>query len=123
RTPYSSELSRNLGSLHLDRSFEQNRICLNPGQRREPVSSAQANTLERIANPLPVIKPDEAALYQVAGQDLAAKLRLRYPTQVSGPPPFHKVVLPLWATQGPGRINAITDEKGGHLTVTWEDPR
>jgi hypothetical protein len=115
-------LPRDFGDVHLDRSFEQNRIRFTPEQRRELLKVEQPKTLARLTNPLPALKLSQASLEQAHGQDVASQLVLHYPTDGSrGVPTLHQVALPLWATLGPSRWEGVGDSSGGHLALVWQD--
>jgi hypothetical protein len=116
-------LARDFGVVNLDRSFEQNRIRSAPEQKGDSFVVKQPKFLGELTNPICSLKPAEALVRQVAGHNLTASMTLVYATDPAGLPPFHQVVLPLWATLGTGRIEGATDQNGGHLALSWEDPR
>ena len=55
------------------------------------------------------------------GQNLAAALVLQYAVDARGPPPLHKLALPLWVALGLGQFQGLSDKNGGHLALIWED--
>ncbi len=116
-------LRRDLGIVNLDRSFEQNRLRAAPEQRGERLLIKQAKILSEVVNPIQGLKPAELSLQQAPGHDLTAAITLGYGAEAVGQLQFHQVVLPLWATLGPCRIEGVSDEHGGHLTLLWEDQR
>jgi hypothetical protein len=120
-SPGPQGLPRDLGAVHLDRSFEQNRLRLAPEQRGEEVRSERPDVLAGIRSPLPD-RHLAAALLQRAGvSDLVARLTLHY--QVEQTPPLPQTVLPLWAAWGPAQVEGIDDDNGGHLALQWEDAK
>jgi hypothetical protein len=117
----SPALGRDFGLVHLDRSFEQNRVRLNVQQRDTPVTADQPEVLDRLTNPLPELKPAEAALERDPNQDLVSRLTLRYDGEHTALPPLHRLALPLWAGAGPARLAGLSDQRGGHLALVWDD--
>jgi hypothetical protein len=114
-------LPRAFGDAHFDRSFEQNRFRLAPEQRKETLTLTQPKALARLKNPLPDLKPVQAAVQREANGNLLARVVLSYATDESGPPPLHRIALPLWAAFGPARWEGVSDDSSGHLALTWED--
>jgi hypothetical protein len=114
-------LPRDLGAVHLDRTFEQNRLRVTPEQRAEDVRSDRPEALAGIANPLAGLKVTEATLQRAAEQDLLSRLTLRYALEESVPLP--KVALPLWSAWGSASYEGVDDDHGGHLAFRWEDAR
>ncbi len=114
-----SPLSRDFGAFHLDRSFEQNRLRLVPGKRGDTLATSQPKTLAAIKNPLADLKPEKATIQRDNDKELTAGLTLAYPTEVSGPPVLHRLVLPLLASAGPPVLQGVSD--GGYVALVWED--
>jgi hypothetical protein len=124
-TPDAAEpppaLPRDLGAVHLDRSFEQNRLRVAPDHRGEEVQTDRREALAGITNLLPGLRMSAAALQRVAEVDLLDRVTLRYAQEE--PLPLTKVALPLWSAWGPGQFEGVDDEHGGHLAFRWQDPR
>jgi len=121
--PVKAALPRDFGAIHLDRSFEQNRLKVTPGKRNEALLVQQPAALAQIANPIKSMKPALALVRMESGHDLVTALTISYITDASGPPPFHEVVLPIWAKLGPCLLQGETDANGGHLSLVWQDPQ
>jgi hypothetical protein len=114
-------LPRDFGAAHLDRSFEQNRLRVTPEQRAEEVRTDRAEVLAGITNLLPALPVSAAVLQRVGDQDLLNRVTLSYAQEDRLPLP--KVALPLWAAWGPGQLEGVDDDHGGHLAFRWEDAR
>ena len=115
----SPTLVRDFGGAHLDRSFEQNRVCLIPEQLGERLQTARAQAVAQVTSPLEGLRPTEVALEQAKGS-LLSRLHLYYASEETAPP-LHQAILPLWAAYGAGRFEGVDDEHGGHLALVWED--
>jgi hypothetical protein len=122
QSPEAVGLTRDFGALHLDRSFEQNRLHLIPEERGETLVVTQAQRLAAVLNPLPALKLGQATLEQESGQDLVRRISLVYPCGEHALPAHWLFSLPLWAAFGSPTIVGEEDPHGGHLAFTWRDP-
>jgi hypothetical protein len=113
-------LPRDFGAVHFDRSFEQNRLRLTPGERAARLESDEASVVARVTSPPAALRPVLVSLERDAEQDVAHRLTLTYAVE-QATPPLAKVALPLWTAWGPGHFEALEDEHGGHLAWVWED--
>jgi hypothetical protein len=113
-------LARDFGEAHLDRSYEQNRLRLAPEQQGPTIQTDRSAVLARLTNPLPLLHPAQVSLQREAGQDVVARLTIRYAVE-HNPPPLGQLALPLWSALGAARIEGVDDETGGHLALRWED--
>jgi hypothetical protein len=118
-SPGPQGLPRDLGAVHLDRSFEQNRLRLAPGQRGEEVRSENPAALAGIRSPLGDGHPTAAVLQRAGEHDVAGRVTLHY--QVEKLPPLPQLLLPLWTLWGPSQFEGVDDDHGGHLSFRWED--
>jgi hypothetical protein len=118
-TPGPQGLPRDLGAVHLDRSFEQNRLRLAPQLRADEITTDRPQALAGVRNPLPELPLVEAVLERTAEHDLAGRLTLRY--RVEQAPPLPKVALPLWSAWGAADVAGVDDPQGGHLALRWAD--
>jgi hypothetical protein len=118
-TPGPQGLTRDLGAVHLDRSFEQDRLRLAPEVRAEEVRTERAEALAGIKSPQPGLSLAEVVLRRTAEQDLVGRVTLRY--RVEQMPPLPQIVLPLWSAWGTSRFEGVDDDHGGHLAFRWED--
>ncbi|HEV8059670.1 MAG TPA: hypothetical protein VGP68_07345, partial [Gemmataceae bacterium] len=96
--PY--RLERSFGAASLDRGFEQNRLRLVPQQRKNLVSTQEAQALAQVTNPLPALNLQQLDIERAAGQELTAGLEFDYVAGVSKPAPFYTMLMPLWSRQG-----------------------
>jgi hypothetical protein len=115
----AGKLSRDLGGVHLDRSFEQNRLHLTPEQRGEQLVVQQPGALSAIHNPLSVLKLGEAIVEREG--TVTPSVRLQYHVDEATLPPLHQIVLPFWSSAGLSRIFGESDTHGGHLALMWDD--
>ncbi len=113
-------LPRDFGAVHLNRSYQQNRLWLAPEQSGDLIRTERAAALSQVNNLLAPLRPAQATLWREAGHEVLARLTLRY--AVDDPaPPLYQIALPLWAIWGPGRWEGVNDTEGGHLALIWED--
>jgi hypothetical protein len=118
-TPAPRGLSRDFGTVHLDRSYEQDRLRLAPEVYAEEVRTERPQALAAIKNPLPDLHLAEVVLQRTSEHDLVAQVMLRY--RVEHVPPLPQILLPLWSAWGPSRLAGVEDDRGGHLAFRWED--
>jgi hypothetical protein len=119
----AGSLARDFGGVHLDRTFEQDRVRLAPEQPGETGLTITGKALAKVRNPLPALKLTQAELRRETGHNLVASLVLRYADSGGGPPPLHQVALPLWMAFGLGQMQGVSDQNGGHLALAWQDAR
>jgi hypothetical protein len=115
-------LPRDLGSVHLDRPFEQNRVQVAPSQKGDAVRSSQSAVVARVANPLKPTNATRVELRREAGHSATDGVTLFYAPADSSPT-LSELAAPAWAAWGPGRFDAGDDEQGGHLGLSWSDAR
>lgn len=120
-TPGPQGLPRDLGAVHLDRSFEQDRLRLAPQVRADEIATDRPQALAGLRNLLPGLPLVEAVLERTADHDLVGRLTLRY--RVEQAPPLPQIVLPLWSAWGPSQVAGVDDPQGGHLAFRWADAR
>ncbi len=112
-------LVRDLGTVHLDRSFEQNRLRLNPDEQGASVETERPAALAGLKAPLGAMKPTAAVLERPADHDVVSRLTLRY--NLERLPSLAEMLLPVWTAWGPSRFEGVDDDHGGHLSFRWED--
>jgi hypothetical protein len=111
---------RDFGVVHLDRSFEQNRLRLAPEQRGDAVQSKRAEALSQIKNALGATPPSQILVQRDKGQEAVARIVLRYERdQVSAP--LEKLALSLWQGSGPSQFEEVDDKESGYLALVWQD--
>ena len=118
--PPAPALSRDFGSVNIDRSFGQNRVRLVPEQVGDSVQTGREASLAKITNPLAPLAPTMAVLRRDGWSDLVKSFALLYNVEETTPPIF-QTALPLWAAFGPAHIEPQEDKDGGHLLLTWQD--
>jgi hypothetical protein len=123
----AATLPRDLGLAHLDRSFDENRLHLAPGQAGDKLRLTDVKVLAGLRLPLPAGQVSEAVLARDTSQgataagtdvvrDLTASVAIAE-TRQSLP----ALAQALWQTGGPARITAAGDKDARHLALTWED--
>jgi hypothetical protein len=121
--PVAVALPRDFGPVHLNASFEQNRLALVPGLKSAPtLECRQARALARIASPTGEPRPEAAVLQREGEQNVLASLALRWPAE-ENETALVKLALPLWAAFGNPRVEGVEDANGGLLVLAWEDAR
>ncbi len=111
---------RNFGAVHLDRSFEQNRLNLAPDRTGPSLEITDAAKLATITQPAPKHALAAAVLQREANEDLLAKLTLRWPAEQNHNA-LSQLALPLWAAYGPTRLQSIEEAGGGRFVLTWQN--
>jgi hypothetical protein len=118
----SAALPRDFGAVHLDRSFELNRVRLASEATGPSAGTDRRAALARVKNPLRRATPTEAVVERARERDFTARIVLRADVEGAGVP-LHETMLPLWAEAGPARITGREDDGGGYLAFVWEDGR
>jgi hypothetical protein len=118
---YLPEKPRGFGALHLDRSFEQNRIVLDP---TAPVGSvvvvSMPGAVARVPQPVDKPQPVSVVLTKEQDFDLLASFGWRWANEENKHAIEHLLV-PLWAAYGGARMEGVDDDRGGYLGFTWEN--
>src|SRR5262245_2444798 len=112
-------LPRSFQVADLDRSFEQNRLQINPNQRGDSIQGDKPAVLSGIVQPLAVLKPARVTVERERGQEATTRVTVTYAPE---PVLLSQVVLPLWTAWGPGRVEG-GDEGDGNLALVWQDGR
>ncbi len=116
-------LGRTFGAVSLDRTFEQNRQLLAPGQRSQHLLVDDPEDLKKVPNPLPALELVEVGLERDAHEDVANRLTLAYAGSRKGLPSLARIVAPLWSAGGPMRLEGGANRDGYYLALVWEGPR
>jgi hypothetical protein len=116
-------LPRDFQVIHLDRSFEENRLrfALNQGGRK--ITVEEAGLTAAAANLVPALRPTEATLEGDAQYDLVARFSVAYLADRRGLPGLAEIGFPLWKRLGPGRLKNDDDKDTPHLALVWDDGR
>jgi hypothetical protein len=112
---------RDFGAANLDRSFEQNRLGLDPRQVGATLEINQKEALARLRQPVPGHPPASARLQREAKEDLLASLTLRWPADLEADA-LARLAVPLWEAYGAARVLAVEDGQHAFLALHWEGP-
>ncbi|HTU88705.1 MAG TPA: hypothetical protein VMF69_01290 [Gemmataceae bacterium] len=116
----SPALARDFGAVHLDRSFEQNRLNVAHDRTGASLEIKDAAKLAAITHPATKLALDAAVLQREANEDLLTKLTLRWPVDGNSNA-LSQLALPLWAAYGPARLESIEEAGGGQFVLTWQN--
>jgi hypothetical protein len=112
---------RDLGVVHLDRSFDQNRLSLDPSMKPAvSLETTRGPAVERVQQPIHDPKPASVALTKEGDTDLLASVAIRWSAEINKDA-MSKLMIPLWAAYGGCRIEGMEDAKDGHLAFIWEN--
>lgn len=118
------DLPREYGALHLDRSFEQNRLAVVPEVRQPSITVKSARYFERVPNLVPALRTQSLTLAAVKEHEqLFDRATYRYSLPDGGTLPFHEIMGLLWTTYGLGRIEEAGKDETAGFAVFWEDPK
>jgi hypothetical protein len=115
-------IARDLGIIHLDRSFEQNRLLIAPQQQGDAVQTKRGEVLKKVTNALDNLAPSQVFIHREKGQDKVSKIIVQYERDKTAAP-LHQIVSSLWRRLGPSQIAESQDKEFGSLTLTWQDSR
>ncbi len=109
---------RDLGAVHLDRTFEANRVAVAPSKGGTVVTVSKKEDLAKLGKALGTPAPAGATLEREKSQDLVAAVRLSWSPDLNVDAPA-RLLPPLWSAFGAPRISGAE----GHLTFSWEDDK
>jgi hypothetical protein len=109
-------LTRNFGALHLDRSFEQNRVRLALQQRGQHLVVDNAAVLKTVKDPV-ALPLTEIIVEREPGQDAVAKFQLQHAPAARGDSGLVAFTAPLWRSAAAAQIEAAQ----GHIDFVWDD--
>ncbi len=119
--PESESVPRALGSVHLDRSFDENRLHLTPNLLGTSITIQQPELLAKVHHPLPKLKLASLTMTRPENEDYLEEARFRW----SGALPVDQLALPLFAQLGPGRwsFEPFNSAQGlpAHFQIAWEN--
>jgi hypothetical protein len=113
---------RDFGAVHLDGTFEQNRVHLDPQQGGQTVIVEAKDALARVSQPVAKHAPVAAGLKREPQHDLLASLTLGWAEDLNRDA-VAALLRPLWAAYGNARFEGAEDDNGGYLVWTWEDAK
>lgn len=111
---------RDFGGIHLDRSFEQNRLNLVPSQTGASLEIKEAAKLAAIKQPATKCALAAAVLEREAKEDLLAKLTLRWSADQNNNA-LSQLALPLWAAYGPTHLESQETASSGQFVLSWQN--
>ncbi len=121
--PEPESLPRALGSVHLDRSFDENRLLLTPNVLGTSITIQQPELLAKANNPLPKLKLASITISRPEDEDYLEEARFHW----NGAMAVDQLALPLLAQLGPGRwsFEAFNSAQGlpAHFQIAWEDAK
>jgi hypothetical protein len=117
--PQAGVLPRDLGPVHLSRSFGRNRVGFVPRQQGSCLVVTNTAALARLRVPVPVSERAAVTLQCDGGEDLLASLTVRYAV-AQRRRSLAEIALPLWQALGAGRLGGSPREDVG-LRLAWED--
>ncbi len=113
--------ARDFGAVHLDRTFEQNRVLCARDQIAPVVDLDCRKSPGALRLPPNAPVPDFARLERENALNLTSSLTLNW-TQDS-PTVLEKLVAPMLAAYGSPRIDGAQEADGDFLALVWEDGR
>jgi hypothetical protein len=111
---------RDFGAVHLDRTFEQNRLGVAPEQSGVALEIKEAARLASISQPASQFAPAAAVLLREPNEDLLVKLTLRWPVDQNANA-LNQLALPFWAAYGPARLESAEEASGGLFVLAWQN--
>jgi hypothetical protein len=114
-------LPRDLGLVHLNRSFGENRLRLDPRQGGTRLTVRDAKVLAGLGLPVPAADRADVVVQREARADVIAGLTVDYTPRLRHRS-LTEVAVPLWQAFGPAALRQ--DDQGGKaLALVWEDAR
>ena len=114
--------ARDFGAVHLDRTYEQNRVQFARERSGSVVDLDCRKYPGRVRLPFAEPVPDRATLRREKELDLTASLTAQWPVEEL-PTAVTRLALPLMAAYGSPRIDGVQDPDGDYLAFVWEDAR
>jgi hypothetical protein len=113
--------ARDLGAVNLDRSFDQNRLSLDPSLRPgTALETTRESAVSKVRQPVREPRPQSVALTKEADADIVGSVAIRWASNVNQEA-VAKLLVPLWAAYGGCRIDGVEDAAGGHLAFVWDN--
>ncbi len=109
--------ARDLGSLHLDGTYEQGRILLGIEPDPKTLTSERTDVLARLRAPVPA-KPSSVVVLRAGERNLIQSVTLRWPAELNVTAQT-SLLVPLWASHGDARFEEVTD--GTAVSLSWQD--
>lgn len=116
----SSGLTRDFGTVNLDRSFEQNRLNVAPERTATSLEIKDAAKLASIKQPAGKLALEAAVLQREANENLLAKLTLRWPAEQNSNA-LSQLALPFLAAFGPTSLESQEGAGGGQFVFSWQN--
>lgn len=116
----TKEITRDFGVVHLDRTFEQNRLGVKADQVGSALEIKDVANLARVVQPAAQCALASAVLQREAKEDLLARMTLNWPMDRNSNA-LGQLALPLWAAFGPAPLESAEEAGGGSFILTWKD--
>ncbi len=116
------DAARDYGAVHLDRTFEQNRVLFARNQTGSVVELDYRKSPGVLRLPAGLAAPDGARLEGENALNLTSSLTLDWPADAAATA-VTDVVSPLLAAYGAPHIDGVQDPDGDALALVWEDAR
>jgi len=114
--------ARDFGVVHLDQTFEQNRVQF----ARDRIGAIVERDLRKSSSAvrLPIVNPapSRAALQREKDQNLTSSFALSWPLDEM-PTAATQLAVPLVGAYGSPRIDGVADPDGDYVAFVWEDAR
>ncbi len=114
--------ARDFAAVHLDSTFEQNRLLFARDQNGAVVNLDCQRRPGVVRLPASVAAPAFAHLEREGASNLTASLTLDW-SEDELPNALTKIAAPLLAAYGSPRIDGVQDAEGDSLAFVWEDAR
>jgi hypothetical protein len=119
----ATDLPRAVGNVHLDRSFEQNRLHVAVHLQGNPLVLDTVEDLKQVANPVPNLKLLHTELHRAGQFDVTERVTLRWTADHKGHLSLGKLAAQLGAVAGTPHLAVVGGAGDGHLALTWQDER
>jgi hypothetical protein len=113
------QLDRDLGIVHLSRSFEQNRLRVAPRLPPPRVHNTDPRALAQLTTPLPAALLGKVTLDREPQADVVQRVTVSFAP--SSRLTLLQAALPLWQAFGPGRIETGNADGSRYAAFVWED--
>ena len=113
---------RDFGVVHLDQTFEQNRVQFARDKMGAVVERDLRKSAGAVHLPVAIPAPSRAALRGEKNQNTTSSFTVSWPLD-DMPTAATKLVAPLLGAYGSPRIDGVSDADGDSVAFAWEDAR
>jgi hypothetical protein len=114
--------ARDFGVVHLDQTFEQNRVQFARDRIGPIVERDLRKSSSAVRLPIVNLAPSRAAIQREKDQNLTSSFAISWPLDEM-PTAATKLAVPLAGAYGSPRIDCVADPDGDYLAFVWEDAR